>query len=809
LKHTHTVIVQTHAHNQTRMWLWTLLGGALAFPVGVPLQIVRPTEDHKDLEVVTESIAQLIDIDTPVAILSVVGPYHSGKSFLLNALMGNMKTFQVGPKTHPETMGIWVCRTNLTSSDGAQIWLMDSEGFFGPQVSEEYDAKIFTVATLLASHLVYNTVKIIDQQAVNLFETLVRRAQLYRTRSSMETVDEVCPNFLRDSTFPPLTWTVEDFVQEIPPAHEKEGATGWLRTYLTTTDNSTQPYLTKLFDNLTVKTLFLPAIEKKQLQNLSLMRFEELTTDFRSEVADLRRHLIKNSRSKPFDDKKLTGRTLGAAVQFLVNGLGTGLFPELPSMWLSWSKQVAERSLQDAISWFNTLSKNIPFGPVKKFQEALRDSENRAKNFYVKLLEDFDAAKNMNALEVSIQETRNEVMKQYETKAHVHFQHSIADAEEAFQAELAKIEFPMEPAVLQSVLDKTQESHTSKLANDWVEFRSESYEDAPVFNWTGPLPVQLLQGHLESWAKGKIAENDRSIQVLFQNAMQAVFSSIDFDLQARRSMLFGRKMMQDLMDSQMTVAVQMYEENLDGYQWVKFHDQFKLHRSHIQTEVQEKLRRFETENAASLNAHFSQAYEAAFEHYKVQKNLLRLPLDDEELQQAQTTLRQDSALQIHSMVKKADLSDTNQFSEAGARLDRQMVLEWNRLQKKNIELWRVHSDEATSCALEKLRTDEQGCAFFHLCVWHLIPWMHRKTCQNHLLACLEKHQQAQTMSVGMQHKIFDSWYEKDLAYEASFSRNNFMAICGAGLLFLLMCLLGTRRRSYDTNRYDTPKHKMF
>ena len=50
-----------------------------------------------------------------------------------------------------------------------QVWLMDSEGFFGPGVSEDYDAKIFTLATLLGSYLVYNTIKIIDQQVGGAF----------------------------------------------------------------------------------------------------------------------------------------------------------------------------------------------------------------------------------------------------------------------------------------------------------------------------------------------------------------------------------------------------------------------------------------------------------------------------------------------------------------------------------------------------------------------------------------------------------------------------------------------------------------
>merc|ERR1719281_303567 len=114
--------------------------------------------------------------------------------------------------------------------DGAEVWLMDSEGFFGPRVDEAYDAKIFTIATLVGAHLVYNTVKIIDQQAVSLLEMLARRAQLFRTRSSVEVPAgsssvEGIPDFLSTRSFPPLTWVVEDFVQELPEMHRKDGAT--------------------------------------------------------------------------------------------------------------------------------------------------------------------------------------------------------------------------------------------------------------------------------------------------------------------------------------------------------------------------------------------------------------------------------------------------------------------------------------------------------------------------------------------------------------------------------------------------------
>merc|ERR1719444_523525 len=126
----------------------------------------------------------------------------------------------------------------MRASDGSEVWLMDSEGFFGPGVSESYDAKIFTIASLLGGHLDYNTVKIIDQQAVSLLEMLARRAQLFRTRSSAEAAGAETPEFLSVRSFPALTWVVEDFVQELPAEHwgKDDGATEWLRSYLSTGD---------------------------------------------------------------------------------------------------------------------------------------------------------------------------------------------------------------------------------------------------------------------------------------------------------------------------------------------------------------------------------------------------------------------------------------------------------------------------------------------------------------------------------------------------------------------------------------------
>ena len=47
-------------------------------------------------------------IEGAVATIAVVGKFHSGKSFLLNQLMGKRQGFGVGPYVRPKTMGIWM-----------------------------------------------------------------------------------------------------------------------------------------------------------------------------------------------------------------------------------------------------------------------------------------------------------------------------------------------------------------------------------------------------------------------------------------------------------------------------------------------------------------------------------------------------------------------------------------------------------------------------------------------------------------------------------------------------------------------------
>ena len=74
-----------------------------------PLQLVRPDlQSHRRLVMVEENVKHLHYIKGAVAVVVVVGKFHSGKSFLLNQLMGKQHGFGIGPSVRPQTMGIWM-----------------------------------------------------------------------------------------------------------------------------------------------------------------------------------------------------------------------------------------------------------------------------------------------------------------------------------------------------------------------------------------------------------------------------------------------------------------------------------------------------------------------------------------------------------------------------------------------------------------------------------------------------------------------------------------------------------------------------
>lgn len=201
------------------------------------IQIIKPNKRHTGLEISQEGLEELEKINRKVSVISIVGRYHSGKSFLLNALINlwrgfigqakkdfkerlnpqDMNVFTVAANVDPSTMGLWLVETDIVLEDGSVVMFLDSEGFYGRDVTESYDAKIFTAATLLSSHLIYNSLQLVDQNSVDYLEILARRTELFQLNNIVrnEETGNERDKKMQFTDFPPLSWIVGDFTQDL------------------------------------------------------------------------------------------------------------------------------------------------------------------------------------------------------------------------------------------------------------------------------------------------------------------------------------------------------------------------------------------------------------------------------------------------------------------------------------------------------------------------------------------------------------------------------------------------------------------
>ncbi|XP_027730457.1 guanylate-binding protein 2-like isoform X2 [Vombatus ursinus] len=187
----------------------------MATDLWMPAPICLIENSKGQLTVKQEATEILATVTQPVVVVAIVGLYRTGKSYLMNKLAGQKSGFSLGSTVQSHTKGIWMWCVPHPKKPNHTLVLLDTEGLGDVEKGDnKNDGWIFALAVLLSSTFVYNSMGIINQQAMDQLHYVTELTKRVRAQPSPSTAEvEDSTNFI--NFFPDFVWTVRDFTLEL------------------------------------------------------------------------------------------------------------------------------------------------------------------------------------------------------------------------------------------------------------------------------------------------------------------------------------------------------------------------------------------------------------------------------------------------------------------------------------------------------------------------------------------------------------------------------------------------------------------
>lgn len=183
---------------------------------GAPIQLI--SQENGKFRINNQALDILKNLNGSIAICSVVGPYRTGKSYILNLLLNRPNGFVLGAELVSCTRGIWMWDTPIKHKNEHgefNLILLDTEGLQSFDSTPELDNMIFVLCLLLSSLFVYNTKNVIDRDAIRKLGIMTDLARHIDSGSGdIDPREEKPPNAadVRDMivNLPDFIWSVRD-----------------------------------------------------------------------------------------------------------------------------------------------------------------------------------------------------------------------------------------------------------------------------------------------------------------------------------------------------------------------------------------------------------------------------------------------------------------------------------------------------------------------------------------------------------------------------------------------------------------------
>ena len=316
--------------------------------------------------------------------------YRTGKSYLINRMLLNrQKGFSVGPTINPCTKGLWIWSKPIYGDDGTgkriPVLLIDTEGFGALDTDQNHDIRIFTLAILLSSYFLYNSVGGIDESALQNLNFVINLSKFIKLKNDDK--NETTPEEL-SNLFPSFLWVLRDFsLQLIDENDENISPKQYLEKVLEGTKNVNDPknkirrLIKSFFKDRDCYTMVRPLTNENQLQNLEDLPPEKLRHEFLEQIIGLRKKVLGRVKIKTLNGKPLNSDMYLNLIKGLIGALNSGDVPNIENTWLSMCKVESYKAFEEAEQMYeNTLKEKL-----ENTDYSLEDIHKEAKELAIEL----------------------------------------------------------------------------------------------------------------------------------------------------------------------------------------------------------------------------------------------------------------------------------------------------------------------------------------------------------------------------------------------------------------------------------------
>eukprot|EP00347_Sterkiella_histriomuscorum_P019169 403342679 len=260
---------------------------------GRPIPFIEIDDDNGAFSVNTEAMSILEEHQKKkIVVVSIAGPYRSGKSFLGNRFLNKMKGFTIGSTVQSCTRGIWMWNKLVPLSEDVDALLLDTEGLNSTDRTLDIDIKIFSLSILLSSIFVFNQIGHITEQSIEDLSVVLQLTNSLKIRDGNE--EETGIEF--KSFFPAFIWVLRDFSLNFK--------------HLTSKSYLEQCLELQKGIELDCFTLVRPVNNEAQLAHIEEMKYEDLREEFRTGMDNL----MSKLKNEPFKLKTVNGKALNGSM---------------------------------------------------------------------------------------------------------------------------------------------------------------------------------------------------------------------------------------------------------------------------------------------------------------------------------------------------------------------------------------------------------------------------------------------------------------------------------------------------------------